>query len=351
MEYVNISLPCFSGMDNRTIQLYLSFLKLSVVRASPLFLAIPFLAIPLNVLSIVVVLKSVRKPCGSQDGAIGEGPIHLVLLAISDIFVAISPWIIWLSLNFEEKMDFCNIVTLRHVLNTWMYIVVDTNRWFTFYMAVQRCRVIFSFNYSINQLRNSTRTNLKRSIGYGLICGFAQGVISAAAPVLIISSYPQQIAPLEIAVSVHPLILTPAMICVTVSMIVKLKINGAAAPRSTAFQPVYREFQTSTVAVCLFYVLCQIAYIAFTILRGMDSDRQYDAAFFSSLFTHANSTFNFFIYLVASKRFRAQLKYFILKCVSYQSADDCDLPAGHPPQKLVSFSLSLSSRHSHNIPD
>ena len=314
MEYVNVSHPCFSQLDNRTMEISLSLLQLGMNWASPSFLVMSFIAIPLNVLSIIVVVKTVSNPHGSRNGAIGEGPIHFVLLAISDIFVVSSPWIIHISFYFGRARNFCNMNDLRHFSNTWLCIVVTTNRWITFYMAVQRCRV-FSFNYGLNQLRNSTRTNLKRSIIYGLICGLAQGILISTAVGMIINSFPKLIAAPTIASSIHPAIVMPAMIYVTITMIVKLKINDAAAPHSTGSQPIYREFQISTITVCLFYVLSQVANFAFIVTRVIDNEGQHVAHYVYALMTYINSTVNFFLYLGTSRRFRAALQ-----CIYNQSA-------------------------------
>ena len=110
-----------------------------------------------------------------------------------------------------------------------------------------------------------------------------------------------------IVFGVHPAIVTPAMICVTICMIVKLRMRDHAGPRPTSPRPVYREFQTATVAVCIFYVLSQVANLVYAIMRGIHSDKQLSAHYVYALFTYVNSTVNFFIYLGTSSRFRATL--------------------------------------------
>ena len=205
-------------------------------------------------------------------------------------------------------------------------------------MAVKRYRVIFSVNYSLNQLRKTTRSNLRRSLVYGMACGMAQGVLTAAAAGIAISHFPQLIAAPMIAFALHPVIVTPAMTCVTIGMIIKLKMVNATTARSLTLQsqPIYREFQKSSVAVCLFYVFSQVANCISMVLRGIDNEGHYIAAHIRAWFLNVNSTINFFIYLATSRRFRVELKSF-----GYRLAYLCKLPAGQPwPNfgKVVFFS-------------
>ena len=94
MEYLNISLLCFSETDEHTTNFSISYLRLMFEHAKPPFLVMFLLALSLNILSISIILNCVSKPSCCCGKVIGEGPIHLVLRAISDIFASSSPWIV-----------------------------------------------------------------------------------------------------------------------------------------------------------------------------------------------------------------------------------------------------------------
>ena len=114
--------------------------------------------------------------------------------------------------------------------------------------------------------------------------------------------------PQAIVLVLHPILVTPAMAVVTVAIILKLKFSKNASGSSPTSLAAYSDFQKSIVFVCIFFVLSQVTNFVYFVLRGLKSERQYDAFYFCSLLTMINSTGNFFIYSATSKKFRRALK-------------------------------------------
>ena len=85
MAYKNKSEPCFSGTDLQTTNISIRLQEIMMSWASPSFLILSFPAILLNILSFIIVIKTESNSHSDRNIAIGEGPIHLMLLAISDV--------------------------------------------------------------------------------------------------------------------------------------------------------------------------------------------------------------------------------------------------------------------------
>ena len=88
---------------------------------------------------------------------------------------------------------------------------------------------------------------------------------------------------------------------VTIGMIVKLKMVDATTPQFQTSHSCSQFTAKSRVAVCVFYGFSQVANFADMVLRGINNDGKYFAAYISVWFLTVNSTINFFKYLATSR--------------------------------------------------
>ena len=157
MELLNLSLPCFAEMDDRSLNDSVMYLRLLFAGASTPSLITSLVAIPLNALSLYLIYMSqVKKRRGGGGGkkrtassAVSEGALHLMLLAVSDLLVSSSTWILYGFFYIGEATEFCHVLSQAHVVNTWLNVVVTANRWMTFFMAAKRCRILFDQHYAL----------------------------------------------------------------------------------------------------------------------------------------------------------------------------------------------------------
>ena len=167
---------------------------------------------------------------------------------------------------------------------------------------------------------------MKQSFLYGVVGGLLQGIFISTCVGILRSRWPSLTTAPAILLVLHPVLITPTMAGVTIAMIIQIQISKDeirdvdVVPSSSSSSPlaVYRDFQTSIVAICLFFVLSQVTNFVYFVLRGLKSDSQYVAFFYCSLFTMINSAGNFFIYVVTSKKFRRALRRFFRRCVAIE---------------------------------
>ena len=110
-----------------------------------------------------------------------------------------------------------------------------------------------------------------------------------------------------VVMTIQPLILTPVMLVMTIAMFVKLHLKKRERPSNSGDSSIFYQFQATIVAVCFFFSLTQISYLALFALHATENDSDLRALPFTMFFCTLNVTVNFFIYVVTSRVFRKAL--------------------------------------------